>query len=89
MSELTRIERQIIDAVEALRREGCNEFTAVIIAKTIKEMKHAWLLPAFGRIYQALDHLEGLEILTGFWEERWIAESEERPRRRCYRLTSQ
>ena len=84
---LIRVEQEILHAVLLLRRRGITEFHGFNLAKEIQELTQAERLRAHSTLYRALRRLEHQGYLQSRWENPSIAEHENRPRRRLYRLT--
>jgi PadR family transcriptional regulator, regulatory protein PadR len=86
---LLPIEVQILAAGHALQQRGVPYFHGFLLAKEIQEGDEARRLTAQGTLYRALDRLERAGLLERWWEDPEIAASEQRPRRRLYRVTNQ
>ena len=54
----------------------------------IRDGQGARRLTGHGTLYRALDRLAKLGLIESRWEDPEIAEVEERPRRRLYRVTA-
>jgi DNA-binding PadR family transcriptional regulator len=84
---LVPLEVSILEAVLELRRRGITEAHGFLLAKELRDGRHARRLTAYGTLYKALDRLERAGYLASRWEDPQIAAGEGRPRRRFYRLT--
>ncbi|MGH9277779.1 MAG: PadR family transcriptional regulator [Acidimicrobiales bacterium] len=73
-------------AVEA-QRTGEKEFHGFAIAKAVQEHEAARRLTAHGTLYKALGRMERAGLLESRWEDAEVAATEQRPRRRLYRVT--
>jgi DNA-binding PadR family transcriptional regulator len=85
---LIPIEVSILETGIDLRRRGRASFHGFLIAREIQEREAARLLTAHGTLYRALDRLQRLGFLESEWEDPLVAASENRPRRRFYRVTA-
>ena len=83
---LTPIECSILNAAAHLYQQG-GEFYGFQIAKEIEDQEGARRLTGLGTLYRALDRLQQQGLLSRRWEEPDIAEQENRPRRRLYKVT--
>ena len=84
---LVPLEVSILEAAIDLRRRGVPEAHGFMLAKELREERHARRLTAYGTLYKALDRLERAGLLESRWEDPSIGAGEGRPRRRFYRLT--
>jgi len=84
---LIPLELSILEAAIDLRRRGVPEAHGFLLAKEMREERHARRLTAYGTLYKALDRLERAGLLESRWEDPLIGAGEGRPRRRYYRLT--
>lgn len=84
---LIPLELSILEAAIDLRRRGVPEAHGFLLAKVLREERHARRLTAYGTLYKALDRLERAGLLESRWEDPLIGAAEGRPRRRFYRLT--
>lgn len=84
---LIPLELSILEAAIDLRRRGVPEAHGFLLAKELREGRHARRLTAYGTLYKALDRLERAGLLESRWEDPLIGAGEGRPRRRFYRLT--
>ena len=84
---LIPLELSILEAAIDLRRRGVPEAHGFLLAKEMREERHARRLTAYGTLYKALDRLERAGLLESRWEDPLIGAGEGRPRRRFYRLT--
>ena len=85
---LIPLEISILEAGIDLKRGGVEEFHGFGIAKEIRDRKGARLLTAHGTLYRALGRMEKAGLLVSQWEDPNRATSENRPRRRTYRVTA-
>ena len=85
---LVPLEVSILEAAVDLRRRGVPEAHGFMLAKEMREERHARRLTAYGTLYKALDRLERAGLLESRWEDPNIGAGEGRPRRRFYRLTA-
>ena len=83
---LIPLEVSILEAAMDLRRRGVPEAHGFLLAKELREERHARRLTAYGTLYKALDRLERAGLLESRWEDPSIGADEGRPRRRFYRL---
>jgi DNA-binding PadR family transcriptional regulator len=86
--KLLSIEIAILASSVSLLRAGRDEFYGYAIAKEISGQEGARRLTAHGTLYRALERLEKAGLLSCRWEDPEIAASEQRPRRRLYRITA-
>jgi DNA-binding PadR family transcriptional regulator len=86
--KLLSIEIAIVSSSVSLLRAGLDEFYGYAIAKEIGGQDGARQLTAHGTLYRALERLEKAGLLSCRWEDPELAASEERPRRRLYRITA-
>jgi len=86
---LVPLEVAILVATADLRQEGQAEVHGYQLAATVRDLRHARRLTAYGTLYKALARLEQNGLLASRWEDPDIAAAESRPRRRFYRLTLQ
>ena len=84
---LVPLEVSILEAAIDLRGRGVTEAHGFLLAKEMREERHARRLTAYGTLYKALDRLERAGLLESRWEDPLIGADEGRPRRRFYRLT--
>ncbi|HEY8601869.1 MAG TPA: helix-turn-helix transcriptional regulator [Thermomicrobiales bacterium] len=63
------------------------QFHGFALAKKIGEQQQSRTLTAYGTLYRALDRLAKAGLVEAEWEDPQIAASEQRPRRRLYRIT--
>jgi DNA-binding PadR family transcriptional regulator len=84
---LVPLEVSILEAALALRRRGRLEAHGFLLAKELRDQRHARRLTAYGTLYKALDRLERAGFVESRWEDPLIAAGEGRPRRRLYRVT--
>jgi PadR family transcriptional regulator len=84
---LVPLEVSILEASIDLRQRGVPEAHGFLLAKELREERHARRLTAYGTLYKALDRLERAGLLESRWEDPLIGADEGRPRRRFYRLT--
>lgn len=82
------IERSVLEAGLHLHGLGAAEFHGYLLAKQLREDAAARRLLAHGTLYKALDRLENMGFLESRWEAPEAAATEQRPRRRLYRVTS-
>jgi PadR family transcriptional regulator, regulatory protein PadR len=85
---LVPLEVSILEAALDLQGRGVAEAHGFLIAKELRDARHARRLTAYGTLYKALDRLERAGYLTSHWEDPLSAAEESRPRRRFYRLTA-
>ena len=86
--KLLSIEIAILSSSVSLLRAGLGEFYGYAIAKEIHGQGEARQLTAHGTLYRALERLEKAGLLSCRWVDPELAASEERPRRRLYRITA-
>ena len=86
---LIPLELSILEAAVALHRRGTAVFHGFLLAKFIKSASDRRLLTAHGTLYRALHRLERARLIEASWEDPHEAASENRPRRRLYRLTAE
>ena len=84
---LVPLEVSILEAAIDLRRRGVPEAHGFMLAKELREGRHARRLTAYGTLYKALDRLERAGLLESRWEDPNVGADEGRPRRRFYRVT--
>jgi len=84
---LVPLEVSILEAAIELRRRGVAEAHGFLLAKEMREERHARRLTAYGTLYKALGRLERTGYLESRWEDPHVAAREGRPRRRFYRVT--
>jgi PadR family transcriptional regulator, regulatory protein PadR len=84
---LVPLEVSILEAALELRRRGATEAHGFLLAKAMRDERHAGHLTAYGTLYKALERLERVGYLESRWEDPLIAAGERRPRRRLYRVT--
>jgi DNA-binding PadR family transcriptional regulator len=84
--QLLPLELEILEAALALERRGEAQFHGYSLAKLLQERGDRRLLTAHGTLYRALHRLESAGLVQASWEDHHVAESENRPRRRMYRL---
>jgi PadR family transcriptional regulator PadR len=84
---LVPLEVSILEAVLELRSQGTAEAHGFLLAKELRDGRHARRLTAYGTLYKALDRLGRAGYLASRWEDPQLAADEGRPRRRFYRLT--
>ena len=84
---LLPLELSILRAGVVMAGAGENEFHGYAIATRIRE-EDGRRLTAQGTLYRALSRLEEQGLLESWWEDHTIAEAEQRPRRRLYRVTA-
>lgn len=84
---LVPLEVSILEAALDLRRRGVSEAHGFLLAKEMREERHAGRLTAYGTLYKALDRMERAGYLESRWEDPMIAAREGRPRRRFYWVT--
>lgn len=85
---LIEIELAIIGAAINLQRAGQATFHGYAVAREIRDEAEARRLTAHGTLYRALDRLEKAGLLESELEDATTAETENRPRRRLYRVTA-
>lgn len=86
VGQLLPLELEILEAALELERHGVTSFHGYSLAKLLKERGDRRLLTAHGTLYRALHRLESAGLIEASWEDHYVAESENRPRRRLYRL---
>ena len=84
---LLPIELDILEAALDLQRHGTSEFHGFAIAKELRDRDGARRLTAHGTLYKALARLEQSGLLESHWEDPESAATEQRPRRRLYRVS--
>jgi PadR family transcriptional regulator PadR len=84
---LIPLEVSILEAAFDLHRRGFPEAHGFLLAKEMRDERHARMLTAYGTLYKALDRLERAGLLESRWEDPLIGAGEGRPRRRFYRVT--
>ena len=84
--QLLTLELEILEAALVLEQRGVPQFHGYSLAKLLKEHGDRRLLTAHGTLYRALHRLESAGLIEASWEDHSTAESENRPRRRMYRL---
>jgi len=84
---LIPLEVSILEAAMDLRRRGLAEAHGFLLAKEMRDERHARRLTAYGTLYKALERLERAGYLESRWEDPLIAAHEGRPRRRFYQVT--
>ena len=84
---LIPLEVSILEAALDLRGRGTVEAHGFLLAKELRDVRHARRLTAYGTLYKGLDRLERAGYLSSRWEDPLIAAREGRPRRRFDRLT--
>jgi DNA-binding PadR family transcriptional regulator len=77
----------ILEAAAELQATGQPEAHGYLLARLVRDDRHARRLTAYGTLYKALTRLEGEGYLASRWEDPVVVASEGRPRRRFYRLT--
>ena len=85
---LIPLEVSILESALELRRRGTPEAHGFLLAKEMREERHAKRLTAYGTLYKALDRLERAGYLESRWEDPHVAALDGRPRRRSYRVTA-
>lgn len=83
---LLPLELEILEAALVLQRRGTIRFHGYALAKLLKQRGDRRLLTAHGTLYRALHRLEKAGLIEASWEDHQVAEGENRPRRRIYRL---
>ena len=78
----------MLEAGLHLHALGTSEFHGYGLAKQMRDDAGARKLIAHGTLYKALDRLEAMGLLQSRWEDPLEAASENRPRRRFYRVTA-
>lgn len=84
--QLLPLELDILEAAILLARRGTSLFHGYALAKLLQERGDRRLLTAHGTLYRALHRLENAGLIEASWEDHQVAESENRPRRRMYRV---
>jgi DNA-binding PadR family transcriptional regulator len=84
---LVPLETSILEAAVDLRQRGVPEAHGFLLAKEIRDGRHARRLTAYGTLYKALERLERAGFLQSRWEDPHIGADAGRPRRRFYRVT--
>jgi DNA-binding PadR family transcriptional regulator len=84
---LVPLEILILEAALEFRSHGVAEAHGFLLAKRIRDGKHARRLTAYGTLYKALERLERAGYLASRWEDPRLAAAGGRPRRRHYRIT--
>jgi PadR family transcriptional regulator PadR len=84
---LIPLEVSVLEAALDLRNRGIHEAHGFLLAKELRDARHARRLTAYGTLYKGLDRLERAGYLSSRWEDPLIAARDGRPRRRFYRLT--
>ncbi len=82
------IERELLSGALALRARGIDEFHGFLVAHEVRDRSGAKDLIAYGNLYRVLERMEKAGWLVSAWEAPEVAETEKRPRRRLYHLTS-
>ena len=85
---LVPLEVSILEAAIDLRTRGVTEAHGFLLAKELREERHARRLTAYGTLYKALERMERAGLLASRWEDHAIAEEANRPRRRLYEVTA-
>ena len=85
---LVPLETAILEAGVDAVRSGHPEFHGFSMAKSIQHDEGARRLTAHGTLYKALARMEDAGLLESRWEDPAVAEAEQRPRRRLYRVTA-
>ncbi len=85
---LLPLEIDLLIAGVDLNRSGVPEFHGYAVAASLADATGAKRLTAHGTLYKALGRLADAGLLESRWEDPSVAESEGRPRRRLYRVTS-
>ena len=84
---LVPLEVSILEAALDLRHRGVSEAHGFLLAKEMREERHARRLTAYGTLYKALDRMERAGYLESRWEDPMIAAGRGPTRRRFYRVT--
>ncbi len=84
--QLLPLEVEILEVGLALQRQGLTHFHGYSLAKLLRERGGRRSLTAHGTLYRALHRLVSAGLMEASWEDHGIAERENRPRRRLYRL---
>ena len=87
MGELLPIEQAILACGIELAAAGEAAFYGFAVARQIRDAGAARQLTAHGTLYKALARLERAGLLTSSWEDPDLAQAQNRPRRRLYRVT--
>ena len=85
---LLPLELNILHTAMELHAHGTHDFHGYLLASALKEREDAKLLTGHGTLYKALGRLAERGLLASEWEDPAIAATEERPRRRLYRITA-
>ena len=86
--QLVPLERDILVAAANLRATGTETFHGFGIAQYIRGQSGARLLTGHGTLYRALARLEEQGHLESEWEDPAVAATENRPRRKFYKMTA-
>ena len=84
---LIPLEIAILEAAAERLAAGQPEAHGYLLAKLVRDIRHAARLTAHGTLYKALTRLEREGYLASRWEDPHAAAADGRPRRRFYRLT--
>jgi PadR family transcriptional regulator len=84
---LVPLEMAILEAAAELRTAGQSDAHGYLLARLVRDTRHARRLTAYGTLYKALTRLEREGYLASRWEDPMTAAEDGRPRRRFYRLT--
>jgi PadR family transcriptional regulator PadR len=84
---LVALEVTILEAAAELQAIGRPEAHGYLLARLVRDARHARRLTAYGTLYKALTRLEREGYLASRWDDPTVAAAEGRPRRRFYRLT--
>jgi PadR family transcriptional regulator len=84
---LVPLEVSILEAALELRSRGTGEAHGFLLAKQVRDGRHARRLTAYGTLYKALERLERAGYLSSRWEDPQVAADDGRPRRRFYQVT--
>jgi PadR family transcriptional regulator PadR len=84
---LVPLEVSILETALDLRSRGTAEAHGFLLAKELRDGRHARRLTAYGTLYKALDRLERAGHLSSRWEDPQVAADDGRPRRRFYQVT--
>jgi PadR family transcriptional regulator len=84
---LVPLEVAILEAAAELQTAGQADAHGYLLARLVRDTRHARRLTAYGALYKALTRLERDGYLGSRWEDPTAAADEGRPRRRFYRLT--
>jgi DNA-binding PadR family transcriptional regulator len=82
-------ERSVLEAGVELHSAGTQEFHGYLLAKHLKDAEAARKLVGYGTLYKALDRLATAGLVESRWESPDDAATENRPRRRLYRVTGE